>query len=103
MKKFKWKINTEFFEEKIEDPKKIFQTSLLSAITLRYKDGLGYELHRRLQKILDKLESSEGEYLNLEDAEFSLIKDSFIESKFPPNVNKIINIYYDNIESVESQ
>jgi len=99
MKNLRWKLDiSHFTDADTADPKAVFSNFLIGALRLGYKDGLGREFQRRLFKIQDKLDKASTDLLELEDAEFDMVKEAFERAKFQPEVVKTLNQIYDFIE-----
>ncbi len=74
---------------------------MLSAINMKYKDGMEGQLRRifgRLQRKCDEAVDKGYDILELEETEFELVKDCFEDSKFPPVLSKYVNILEDELE-----
>lgn len=90
MKTFKWKLNFDFLEEdqRPKEQAKWFENALIGALISRYKDGVSISNQRLLFNIINKIELSEkglpNDTVTLEDAEFELIKEAFMNGKFNP-------------------
>ena len=104
MKKFKWKLDlTDIKGTENVSSKDVFINYLNGALSTCYKDGLQRDSMRRLFKITDKLDHVEGDYLELEDAEFELIETAFERGKFTPQGVKIANQIYNAIEEAKTE
>ena len=102
-----FKIDSSFAteaERKDFNPKKVFENFLMGAMRLAYKDGIGMEYQRRIHKIMDKLDActnSGADFLELEDAEFALVKEAFDRAKFPAENHCVVCQIYDFIEAAK--
>jgi hypothetical protein len=104
MKNFKWKLDFSLLDDKNDlpnDVKKYVENLVLSTLNNRYKDGLDYKKQRELFKVLDKINQSTTDYVELEDSEFEFLEDVFLNSKFPPQFTKVINEIYNNVEEAK--
>ncbi len=86
MKTFKWKLNFDFLEEaqRPTDYKKWFESVLIGTSTSRFKDGVNLKSQRTLFNIMNKIDASITEFIELEDSEFEFLKDVFENGKFNP-------------------
>ena len=98
MKTIKWKLDLSHLNEQemgqLTD-KKIFENYLLTALRLGFKDGLSMDYQRKLFKILDKLEKTQIDSIELEDAEFEMVDEAFSRAKFNPEAVRLVNQIYD--------
>ena len=102
MKQFKWKLDTSFANEEIKvTPSQLFLSYLNGALTSAYKDGIGRDYLRRAFKISEKVEASTTDTIELEDAEFELIKEAFERAKFNPAIAKVVVQIYDAIDNAK--
>ncbi len=63
-----------------------------------FKDGLGREHIRRLYNICNRIERSENGTIELEDAEFEFLEDTFSRAKFNPLMSKMVIQIYDKLD-----
>lgn len=103
MKKMQWKLKLDFAsesEKKDTNEKKLFENFILAALRLGFRDGLSPDYQRRLFKVMDKLDAVDPscDNLDLEDAEFEMIKEAFDRAKFPPDNFRVVCQIYDFIE-----
>ena len=103
MKNFKWKLDFSFLEEnqRPTDHAKWFENAFVGALMSRYKDGVSISNQRVLFKIMSKIEASETETIELEDAEFELIKEAFMNGKFNPAGYKVSCQIAQNIDDAK--
>ena len=100
MKKFKWKLDFSFLpdERRPTDEVRWFEEAIIGALMTRYKEGVPLSIQRTIFNIMNKVEKSENEIIELEEAEFDLIKESFLNGKFNPAGYKISVQIEKNIE-----
>lgn len=88
MKTLNLEIDLSFIKE---EPKpnliKTWEGFIMNGLRTTYRDGIDFSLQRKLEKIFNKLEVSIGT-LELEDAEFDVLKDIKDRSKFDPSLYK---------------
>ena len=109
MKRLKWKLDTSFASEQEkaaaekEDPKQLYLSFLNGALNSTYKDGLRKDFMIRLFKVTEKVEKAKTSYVDLEDAEFSLVEEAFEKSKFPAKFQKILAQIYASIDEAKER
>lgn len=108
MKKFKWRLDLSSLEDIAMTPQEAAMTAkewfikLLDAgFDMVYPRGLNKELLRRSIKITDKIEAATDDYIELEDAEFSLISETFDKATFKRILAKVVEQVYQAIESAK--
>lgn len=85
-----------------KDPRELFEIMLNQYLSARFQRGLSGPRNRALARVLQKLDKlEEGSItLELEDAEFDLIKDAFMhdESFIRPEHTRLIAMYVEHAE-----
>lgn len=104
MKKFKWKMDRSVVKgdksENVSDAE-LFIGYMNGAFQSAFKDGLSREYMRRAFKISEKIEASKDGVVELEDAEFGLIDDTFTRAKFNSIISKMVVQIYDAIDATK--
>lgn len=101
MKTLALKLNYDLPEGTKDLPENLTCDYLISAVNMKYREGLEGQLRRvfgRIQRKCDEALEKHYDVLELEDSEFDLIKDCFEDAKFPPVLAKYINVLEDEIE-----
>ena len=103
MKSFAWKLDVSFASK--EEIGKISMQQLWinhfhGALASAWKDGIGRDFQRRAYNICNKIEGSMLDIgvVELEDAEFELIRETFERAKCHPSLLKIWNQIHDSID-----
>lgn len=108
-RKFKYTVNieelkldedaTELFLK--DNQKTVFENMLHQGINSRFSTGIGGKTQRTFGRILDKLDKTETDYLELEDSEFNFLKDLFNNeaTKFASQNTRLINRYRDALKA----
>lgn len=81
----------------------VFLEWIVSALLSAHPDGLSFKEQRMLYKVLDKIEIAFKELketVELEDAEYELLKEAFKTAKLPITSCKVVNLFYDIFELV---
>ena len=102
MKQFRWKLDTSSLgtELKVTDAQ-VFINLLHIASNTAYKDGMGRDFMRRLYNVCNKVENDGVGTIELEDAEFELLKEMFERAKWGSRNMKLVCQVYDAIEGVK--
>jgi len=106
MKRFKWQIDISKLKGAKENkatPKEIFFSFLDGGLVSMFERGLAKEALRQLFKIKDKIDADETGSVDLEDAEFKLVYDTFEKGKFGPQGAQVVNQIYDNIDEAKNK
>jgi len=92
MKTLSLVLDLSFIKDEANPPdlKKTWEGFVVNGCRTSYKDGIDLKMNAKLFKILDKLEKAT-DSLELEDAEFDVIKDIQARAKFDPSANKVLN------------
>lgn len=101
MKTLALKLDYNLPEGNKELPEALTVDYLISAVNMKYRDGLEGQLRRvfgRIQRKCDEALDKKYDALELEDSEFDLIHDCFDEAKFPPVLAKFINVLEAELE-----
>ena len=102
MKTFRYNLDTSFIKEPLEvTPQQLWINHFYGALQTAYKDGLGMDFQKRVFKITDKVEKATEDVVQLEDAEFDLLKECFERAKCPPALVKIWVQIHDAIEEAK--
>jgi hypothetical protein len=103
---FKWKLDFSKIlqaNEKAPDQKQVFTNIFDSALNSAYRDGLSRDYTRRSFNIINKVELSETEFIDLTEKEFELLEEAFDKAKMPSNLKKVLVQIYDNIEEIKNK
>ncbi len=101
MKTLALKLNYSLPEANKDLPEVLTCDYLISAVNMKYREGLEGQLRRvfgRIQRKCDEAIEKKYDILELEDSEFDLIQECFEEAKFPPVLAKYINVLEAEIE-----
>ena len=86
------------------DVKDIFTNNVMQGLHSLNEKGMTAADSRTLCKIMDKVDDVNAEKcdtLELEDAEFELVKKAFKDAKFPPNLCRVIGQFLDFLDAAE--
>lgn len=109
MKTFRYRqdINTlklndtekEFFAK--DGQKSVFENILNQALSTKYPQGIPAKTGRILARIYTKLDATEVDTLELEEAEFELVRDALTgeEARFAPQQFRLLSLYAAAIEA----
>jgi hypothetical protein len=78
----------------------VFENVVNHAIHTRYPQGIGGRTQRTFARILNKLDATKDNLLQLEEDEFELLKNLFThdEAKFPATQTRLIDAYVKQFE-----
>lgn len=83
--------------------KKLFEEILNQGLHSRYQTGIGGRMQRDFSHILNELDTTEKDYLELEESWFDLIKEILTSesARFLPGQTRLIMLYDTNIKEAE--
>lgn len=111
MKNFRYKVNLERLRltdeerERIEKDgqKRLFENMLLLCLQRTHPQGMRVADHRVANRILTKLDAAAGCVLELEEAEFDVLKAAFSDDiKYDAGLVRQIAMMVENIKGAES-
>lgn len=78
----------------------VFENVVNHAIHTRYPQGIGGRTQRTFARILNKLDATKNDLLQLEEDEFELLKNLFTheDAKFPATQTRLIDAYVKQFE-----
>lgn len=112
MKKFSLKVDVSSMTQLNPDTKKFieelgskgcFEKMLEAALQSTHKDGLGGRLQKRHFEILQALDNCDGNFLELENENFEMVKNAFEGegARFQHGLTRLVMQYRKNIENAE--
>lgn len=80
--------------------KMLFENILNQGMQSKYPNGITNKLSRDYAKILKKLDKAPGNFLELEDSEFDIVKDMFTNegSRFLPAQTRLVQLYSEQVD-----
>lgn len=87
-------------EKNPPDLKNTWEDFIVNGCKTAYREGIDLKMNSKIFKILDKLKKST-DLLELEDAEFDVIKDIQSRAKFNPSANNVLHQINNRIEEVK--
>ena len=89
MKTLKLELDLTFSKNEPPEIKEVWNNFLVVGCRSAFKDGLDLVHQARLANIIDKMDKGNGS-IELEDAEFAILKDIQLRAKFDPSYCKTV-------------
>jgi len=106
-KKLKLSVQEEkdFERDNYEHHKFVLEQTLYQGLSSKYREGLPKSKERIFTRILDALDRTTAEFVEIENAEFDLLNEilNSEESKFPAQNSRLIRQYRDMLDEAEKK